>query len=276
MNPHEDHSSSPRFLASSLWKHRVLIVRLTKRDVVGRYKGSLLGLGWSLVHPIFMLSVYTFVFSVVFKARWGESTDESRAQFAVVLFVGLLIHSLFAEVANRSPALIQQNANYVKRVVFPLEILPVVTMGATLFHTLISLGVLLVAFLVIHGFVFWTAIFVPVVLFPLVLLTLGISWFLASIGLYLRDIGQLVVIITTIMLFLSPVFYSASALPQEYQNLLLLNPLTFIIEQSRQVLIHGALPNWAALAVYCGVGTLISWAGFWWFQKTRDGFPDVL
>jgi lipopolysaccharide transport system permease protein len=225
---------------------------------------------------MFMLAVYTFVFSVVFKARWGVEGDETQTVFAIVLFVGLICHSILAEVANKSPTLIQGNVNYVKKVVFPLEILPIVTMGSTLFHSFVSLIVLLMAILVVNGSIYWTVILAPFVFLPLIVLSLGLSWFLASIGTFLRDVGQTVGILTTVLLFLSPVFYPLSALPEKYQGLLLLNPLTYIIEQARRVLIFGQMPDWIGLAAYGLFSCLFAWLGYAWFQKTRKGFADVL
>jgi len=276
INPHAAQPTSLVSLGKSLWRNRQLIVQMTKREVVGRYQGSALGLGWSFLTPVFMLAVYTFVFSVVFKARWGVGAEEGKTQFAVVLFVGMIVHGLFAEVANRAPGLILSNANYVKKVVFPLEILPVVSMGAALFHSLVSLGVLLIAFALFNGYLHWTAIFTPLVLLPLVILTLALAWMLASLGVFLRDVGQTIGIITTVMLFLAPVFYPVTALPEEMRPWIMANPLTFIIEQAREVLIWGRLPNWIGLGLYTLVATVIAWAGYAWFQKTRKGFADVL
>lgn len=263
-------------LARSLLRNRQLIVQMTQREVVGRYKGSALGLAWSFFNPVFMLTVYTFVFSVIFKSRWGVGGEESKTQFAVVLFVGMIVHGLFAEVLNRAPSLILSNVNYVKKVVFPLEILPVVTMGAALFHSLISLGVLLAAFALFNGHLYWTAIFTPLVLLPLVILTMGLAWMLASLGVFLRDVGQTIGIITMVMMFLAPVFYPVTALPEEFRPWLMANPLTFIIEQAREVLIWGHVPDWAGLGTYTVVAMAITWAGYAWFQKTRNGFADVL
>lgn len=249
---------------------------MTKRDIVGRYKGSIMGLGWSFFNPVLMLVVYTFVFSVVLEMRWGIGKEESRTDFAIVLFAGLIIHALFAEVINKAPTLILGNVNYVKKVVFPLEMLPVVAMGGALFHSVISLCVLLIAFAVLNGYINWTAVFLPLILFPLMLITLGFAWLITSLGVYVRDIGQAIGLITTVMLFLAPVFYPITAIPDAYQNLLYINPLTFIIEQSRLVLIAGQLPHWSSLAIYFVISLLIAWSGYAWFQKTRNGFSDVL
>lgn len=275
MNPHAAQPASPAAMLKSLWGNRELIAQMTRREVVGRYKGSVMGLLWSFLNPLFMLAVYSFVFSVVFKARWSGS-GESQTQFAVILFAGMTVHALFAEVLNRAPGIILGNVNYVKKVVFPLEILAVVSLGAALFHALVSLLVLLVAFAMLNGFIQWTAIFAPLVLLPLMLLSLGFGWILSSLGVFVRDIGQLIGVFTTALLFLSPVFFPVSALPESFQPWLNLNPLTFIIEQSREVLIWGNLPDWQGLTLYSIGAGIFAWLGFFWFQKTRKGFADVL
>jgi lipopolysaccharide transport system permease protein len=277
INPHAAQPTSLVALGKSLWRNRQLIVQMTKREVVGRYKGSAMGLAWSFFNPVFMLVVYTFVFSEIFKSRWGGvGGNDSKTQFAVLLFVGLIVLSLFSEVLNRAPGLIVYNVNYVKKVVFPIEILPVVAMGATLFHALISLVVLLAAFALFNGYLHWTAVFTPFVLLPLIILTLGLAWMLASLGVFLRDIGQTIVIITTVLMFLSPVFYPVTAVPEGLRPFIMANPLTFIIEQAREVLIWGHQPDWMGLGVYTLAATVVAWAGYAWFQKTRKGFADVL
>ena len=276
INPHANHQTSLAALARRLWQHRDLIVQMTRREVVGRYRGSIMGLAWSIFNPILLLTVYTFVFSVVFKAKWGAGGEESQAGFAIVLFVGMIIFGVFAEIVNRAPMLILANINYVKKVIFPLEILPVVAMGAALFHALISLGVLLFAMLLVNGSLVWTVVFFPLILLPLVIATLGIAWFLASLGVFVRDVGQTVAIVTTVTMFISPVFYPVSALPEQFQIWLMINPLTLVIEQSRAVMITGRLPDWIGLGISTAGSFLLAWAGFWWFQKTRKGFADVL
>ncbi|MDO9104109.1 MAG: ABC transporter permease [Methylovulum sp.] len=276
-DPHAAQPTSLYTLAKSLWRNRLLIVQMTKREVVGRYKGSILGLAWSFFNPVFMLVVYTFVFSEIFKSRWGGiGGDDSKTQFAVVLFVGMIVLGLFSEVVNRAPGLILSNVNYVKKVVFPIEILPVIVTGAALFHGLISLVVLLAAFTVFNGYLNWTVIFIPLVLLPLIILITGLAWMLASIGVFLRDVGQTIGIITTVLMFLSPVFYPVTAVPERFRPFIMANPLTFIIEQSREVLIWGHLPNWIGLGIYTLAAVVIAWAGYAWFQKTRKGFADVL
>jgi len=277
INPHAPLPTSLAALFKSLWRNRQLIVQMTKREVVGRYKGSAMGLAWSFFNPVFMLAVYTFVFSEIFKARWGgDGGDDSKTQFAVVLFVGMIVLNLFSEVVNRAPSLILANVNYVKKVVFPLEILPIIAMGAALFHSLISLCVLLATFALFNGYLQWTTVFTPLVLLPLVIITTGFTWILASIGVFLRDVGQTIGIITTVLMFLSPVFYPVTAVPERFRVFIMANPLTFIIEQAREVLIWGHLPNWMGLGIYTLAATVFAWIGYVWFQKTRKGFADVL
>lgn len=267
---------SPLAILRSLWQHRQLVWQMSKREVLGRYRGSMMGLAWSLFNPIFMLLVYTFVFSVVFETRWGVSTDEGRGAFAVILFAGMVVHGLFAECVNRAPSLILNNTNYVKKVVFPLEILPWATLVSALFHTAISVLVLLLAEWVLMGGIPWTVVLLPLVWLPFIGSIMGVSWLLASLGVYLRDVAQITGLVTTVLLFMSPVFYPLSRLPEKFQTWLLLNPLTFIIEQTRQVVVFGNLPDWGGLLVYGLFAGLLLWLGFVWFQKTRGGFADVL
>lgn len=276
INPHSRHSTSPFTLISCLWRNRQLILQMTKREVVGRYRGSVLGLAWSFFNPVLMLLVYTFFFAVVFKSRWGTGGTDSKTDFAVILFVGMIVHGLLAEILNRSPKLILDNANYVKKVVFPIEVLPAISICVALFHATISLAVLLVAFLIFNGFIQWTAIFIPLVILPLVILSLGAAWFLASLGVYLRDVAQTIGLFTTVLMFLSPVFYPVTSLPEAVRPWLMINPLTFIIEQAREVMIWGKLPDFQGLAIYTLCAVFIAWLGYIWFQKTRKGFADVL
>ncbi|WP_308874173.1 ABC transporter permease [Thiothrix subterranea] len=198
---------SPLAMLGSVWRNRQLIWQMSKRDVLGRYRGSMIGMAWSFFNPLFMLAVYTFVFSVVFESRWGVDTGESRGSFAVILFAGLVVHGLLAECVNRAPGLILSNANYVKKVVFPLEILPWVTLVSALFHTGISLLVLLIAELLLMQHVPWTVLLLPLVWLPFVMGIMGISWFLAALGVYVRDVAQITGLLTTVLLFMSPVFY---------------------------------------------------------------------
>ena len=266
---------NPLEMMNCLWRNRSLVLASTRREVLGRYRGSAFGILWSLINPLFMLMVYTFVFSVVFKARWGVDS-ESKTEFALVLFSGLIIFNLFAECINRAPSLIVANPNYVKKVVFPLEILPFVGMLSTLYHACISFVVWIVAYTLLFGMPHATILLLPIVILPFIFFIMGLSWALASLGVYLRDTSQFINLITTVLMFLSPIFYPATALPVTYRHLLYLNPLTSVIEQTRDVLFWGKMPNCMLLGIYSLLSYLIAWIGFVWFQKTRKGFADVL
>lgn len=259
----------------SPWRHRELLFSMVQREVIGRYRGSILGLLWSLLNPLFMLLVYTFVFSMMFKLRWPQGSG-SRAEFALLVFAGLLVFNVFSECVTRAPHLIIANTNYVKRVVFPLEILPWVVLGSVLFHALASLLIWLIFHLIFFGLPPLTALLLPLILLPLILFSMGISWLLASLGVYLRDVGQVMGVLTSALMFVSAIFYPASVFPDAYQGILQLNPLTQVIEQARDVLFWGVLPD--PFTWICGLifSSSIAWLGFAWFEKTRKGFADVL
>jgi lipopolysaccharide transport system permease protein len=261
---------------TSFWRHRYLIFQLARRDVVGRYRGSVLGLAWSLVNPLLMLGVYSFLFGIVFRSRWDTTGDGGALQYALMLSVGLIVHGIFAECVNRAPTLVLHNTNYVKRVVFPLEILPWTVMASALFHAVVSVAVWLVVAAVsglpLSPNVFW----LPLVLVPLVLLTMGLGWALASLGVYLRDVTQTVTLLTAVLLFLSPILYPISAVPEEYRFLIELNPLTFIVEQARAVLAQQSLPDFRGVALASLQNFVIAVLGLWWFEKSRKGFADVV
>jgi lipopolysaccharide transport system permease protein len=269
------HSMAPLDVFGSAWRHRGLVLSLIRRDVLGRYRGSMMGVLWSFFNPLFMLAVYTFVFSVVFGARWEVGT-QSKADFALILFAGLLIFNVFAECVTRAPTIVLANPHYVKKMVFPLEILPWVALGSALFHAVVSLGVWLLGFAFFRGLPPPTVVVLPVVLAPLLLLVLGLTWLLAALGVYVRDISQVVGILTTTLMFLTPIFYPADALPDRYRWFLLVNPLAAIVEQTRDVLYWGRLPDPGVWVLTSAVSATVAWLGFAWFQKTRRGFADVL
>lgn len=259
----------------SLWTHRPLVNQLAWRDVHSRYKGSAGGLLWALITPILLLSVYTAVFSGIFQARWGQ--DGGPIEYALQLFVGLTIHGLAAECLNRSPALMLNNVSYVKRVVFPLQVLPVVNMLSALFHFVISLMVLIVFYIIVyHSVPIKGLLYLPFIILPYIILLTGVTYLLAGLGVYLRDIGQIMGLVTTILLFLSPVFYPASMLPPKLQTIFMANPLTLIIEQTRAVIMAGEAPNLPALGFYTIGSIVVLFVGVWAFNKMRKGFADVL
>jgi len=271
----QHYSMAPAEMIASIWRNRYLIKTSIQREVVGRYRGSFMGILWSFFNPVFMLSVYTFVFSVVFKARWHAGSD-SKTQFALILFAGLMVFNLFAECVNRAPGLILANASYVKKVVYPLEILPLINIGGALFHLIVSFAVWLLAFFILFGAPHLTVLLFPVILLPLIMFTAGISWLLASVGVYLRDVSQVISIATTALLFLSPIFYSTASLPEKFRVVMNLNPLTPIIEQTRDILFWNKPPDLPMLAGCYFFSLIVVCLGFAWFQKTRKGFADVL
>lgn len=272
------HSCSLSALAGSLIQHWPLLAQMTRRDVQARYRGSALGMLWSLLTPLLLLAVYTFVFAVVFNVRWGTDAPQmgdGTASFALMLFAGLIVHGFLNECLSRAPGLLLHHSNFVTRVVFPLEIFPWMLIGSALFHACMSLSVLLIATLLYKSAIPLTALALPLVWLPYIILTAGLCWILLSLGVYLRDIGQLIGLLMTVLLFISPVFYPLNAVPEGLRCFLYLNPLTLIIIETRSVLLLGAWPHWQGLGLYMGVALTVAWFGFAWFQKTRKGFADV-
>lgn len=261
----------------NLWQRRELIGQLIRRELSLRYRGSYLGLLWSFIVPLLMLLIYTFVFSAIFEARWGQGSGEMRVgEFALTLFAGLTPFNLFSEIMNRSPHLILAVPNYVKKVVFPLEALPVVAVGSALFHSLISIGILVAGTRLVLGFFSPTLFLLPLAYLPLLLLTLGLSWFLASLGVYIRDIGQGIGVAVQMLFFLSPILYSVDAVPEQYRIWLYLNPLTTVLSGFRRTLLWQEPLAWSAWAAWTMLAALVAWLGYVWFMKTKKGFADVL
>ena len=272
------HTVSLSGVFSSFWNHRSLIFQLTKREIIARYRGSFLGLLWSFITPLVMLVIYTFVFGLVFKVRLSQADvlSDNPYDFAMFLFSGLIVFNLFSECISRAPGLILANVNYVKKVIFPLEILPWVTLGAALFHAGISFFVLQL-FLLLLGHTFsWNILWLPVILLPFLLLIMGLAWLLTSIGVFIRDIGQIVNMLLTALLFMSPIFYPLSALPELIRNYLFLNPLTHVVEQVRNIVLWNQVPHLVHLTLYSFAAIFVAWLGFYWFEKTKKGFADVL
>ncbi len=267
---------NPILLARNVWRHRDLIAQLTRREIEGRYRGAYLGMLWSLAHPLLMLSVYTLVFGVIFRSRWPQARTDSLVDFALILFAGLSAYACFSETVGRSSGVIVSVPNYVKKVIFPLEVLPISILGAALFHMLISVGVLLIVHLLVGGGLPWTIILLPLVSLPLIFLSLGLAWFVASLGVYIRDIGQAVGIVLQVMFFLTPIFYSIEIIPEPFRTLVLLNPMAPVTENFRRVLLWGQLPSFpGTLWWILGTGVVMM-LGYAWFMKTRKGFADVL
>jgi lipopolysaccharide transport system permease protein len=257
------------------WRHRRLIVRLARRRIQTRYRGSVLGSLWTLLQPLMMLAVYTFVFGTVFESRW-QLADGAQTPFALVLFAGMIFYSIFAECVTEAPTLMTANQTYIKQVLFPIEILPWVSVAAALFGFAVNLA-LLVAFQIgSEGIPPATALAAPLWLVPLLLLTLGLGWLLSAAGVFLRDLSQIAGVLTTTLLFLSPIFYPAERIPEAFQPAYALNPLVPMIEGFRGALFEGRLPEARALLLATALGGAVAWLGFLGFVNTKKGFADVL
>ncbi len=257
-----------------MWQ-RSLIRELSKREVLGRYRGASFGMAWSVISPFMMLGVYAFAFGSVLNSRWPHEAGGNHA-YAVILFVGLIMHGFFAECLTRAPTLVVANPNFVKRIVFPLEILPWPMMLSALFHAFTNLLVLAVLMLALEHRLPPTMLLLPAIILPFALLTLGVSWMLASLGVYFRDISQVMPVLAAALLFLSSAIVPVSVLTPRLQTLFHLNPLTFFIDQARLVVLAGKAPDWTALAIATVVGYLVAWLGHAWFLATKRGFADVL
>ncbi len=264
-----------------LWQRCDLIGQLSRREVTQRFRGAVLGVAWSLINPLINLAIYTFVFCVIFKGTWSEpgydqSLADSRWFFALMLFAGLIPFTVFSEVAMRAPTLILSVPNYVKKVVFPLEVLPIVVVISTIVHSLLSIGILLIgSILFMHGIT--PAVFLlPLAYLPLALGCVGLCYFLSSLGMYLRDMAQAIGPVVSILSFLTPIFYPASKIPQAYQWLMYLNPLTMVVQVFRRTLLPGPGFPWSGWSILMALSIAMAAGGYIWFMKTKDGFADVL
>lgn len=279
----------PLAMVRNLWSHRQLAWQLARRDIVGRYRSSWLGLLWAVITPLILLAIYTFVFAVVFNARWGDDAAESRGVFALTMFCGMLIYNLFAEVANRSPMLIVENPNYVKKVVFPLEVLIVSSLIAAMFSLLVGFGVWLVGWgLIMQTWPSWTVVWLPLVLMPVSLVTLGCGWFLASLGVFIRDLTHAVLLGTQVLFFATPIFYRVERVPPSFQFVMKLNPLTHAVGDARRVMLGqqylewigqpgGAThPYWGVWAMTVVASAAFALLGYAFFMKSKRAFADVL
>jgi lipopolysaccharide transport system permease protein len=268
---------SPARMVRDLWTQRELTLRIAQRDIVGRYRNSWLGLLWSIISPLALLAIYTFVFSIVLNIRWGDDGVESRGEFALTLFSGLLVFNLFAEVVNRAPTLVVDNAQYVKKVVFPLEVLVVAGVLTALFNFGVGLLVWLSGWgLIMQSWPHETFVWLPLVLVPVVLTTAGLSWFLASLGVFVRDVRHAVILATQVLFFATPIFYSLERVPLPYRDWMLLNPLTQAVENARDVMMYGQAPAWAQVLLYTVIAAAAALVGYAFFAKSKRAFSDVI
>lgn len=260
---------------SAFGRHRNLTRELVRNEILGRYRGASFGMLWSLLSPFLMLIVYTIAFGSILKGRWPQ-VGETHAEFGLVIFVGIFVHGFFGECFTRSPRLMLEHANYVKRVVFPLDILPWTMVLSALFHLAMNVLVFCLLSFFVYRQLSPLVVLLPVVLAPLVLLTVSVCWVASSLGVYLRDIVQVVPVVSTAMFFLSSAIVPVHAVPEKYQLLFHLNPLTFFIDQARAVALWGRQPDWAGLGLYALAGLVAVFATHAWFRRTSRGFADVL
>lgn len=254
-------------------RHYYLLTQLVRRDILARYKGSMLGLGWGLLFPLLILLAYTFIFRTVFKVRWPGGSD-STEEFALQVFAGLVIFNLFSDLLNRAPRLILEQPNLVKRVVFPLEILSWVAMGNAIFHAVLGLLILLLGVAIVGpGLTPW-ALLAPLVMMACVPFLLGMAWLLSGLGVFIRDISHFMGPALTMLMFMSPVLYPVTSLPKDFAGLLWLNPLTVPIENLRYLLLKSHEPNWTSLVIYAIVGMLFAVLTYQFFIRVRPAFSD--
>jgi lipopolysaccharide transport system permease protein len=263
-------------LARSLRANRFILRSLIRNEILSRYSKTILGVVWSMINPLVMIVIYSFVFGVIFEVRFGRAAGTTEVPYGIVLFSGLLLHVFMAETLLRAQSVILDNPNYVKRVIFPLEILPIGILIANVIQAGIALGVLVIVILIAGFSIPVTALLLPIVWAPLMLVTLGLAMMVASLGVFVRDIGQVLGFMMTILMFASSILFPADMLPEAIRPWLLLNPLTIIVDQTRAVLLWGEMPNWRLLGYYSVVSVIVAWGGCWWFLRTRRGFADVM
>lgn len=261
---------------SQVWLQRQLFLKLLLRDFAERYRGSFLGLTWSLLLPLLSLLVFTFFFGIIFKMRWAGASNGSLTDLALILFVGITLYNFLAECLNRAPSLILSHQNYVKNVIFPLEMLPAVMVASSLLTMGLMFSLVILLQATIGTGLSWTVLLLPIIVLPLVLFVLGLSWFLSSLGVFVRDTQQVMVPVVQLLMFMSPVFYPLSHLPEFIRPWLQLNPLAWVIEQARGVLLFGHSPVWTSYGFYLLASSLVALLGAYWFARTRKGFADVL
>jgi lipopolysaccharide transport system permease protein len=267
---------NPFHIIRHLWRHGNLIKQLTRREIFMRYKGSFLGFAWAFIHPLMMLTVYTFIFSVIFQAKWGVTSDEGRLGFALALFTGILTFNIVGEVANASPHLIIHHPNYVKKVIFPLEILPVVHLLSTLAHALLGMGILTLGFAFTSYRLNGTLLMLPLVWLPVIFTSLGLGYFLSSLGVFIRDLGPSVGVLVNMLLFLSPIFFPISSVPESLKIYCQMNPIAIFVEDARRVVLWGQYPDWPWFFAGAGFSLILFVLGFIWFMRSKSAFADVM
>lgn len=262
-------------MIKTIYNNNYLLRQLIKKDIEEKYKGSILGMLWSIIVPILMLCIYTFIFSEVFQAKWDIDTT-NKYQFALVLFCGLSAFNLVSEVMNRSTTLIASNVNYVKKVIFPLELFPVVITFSALFNCVISYLILIVAIYILNGMISPTLFLIIPAFIPLIILTIGLGLFISALSVYLKDVSNAIAVIVTMLMYLSPVFFPLSSVPDDFRGMCEVNPMTYIIENFRNVVLYGEKLNLKFFVISSLFAVVIYAIGYLTFMRTKEGFADVL
>ena len=270
------HTLNPVGCLFHLWHHRSLILQLVKKAVLVRYRGTFLGLVWAFIQPLLMLTVYTFVFSVIFEAKWGQGLDQSRLSFALALFTGILTFNIVGDTVSASPDLIFHHTNFVKKVVFPLEILPLVKLIESIIYSIFGMAVLIATQILATHHLHWTLILLPLVWLPVAFFALGWSYFIASLGVFVRDIGSVTNVAVTMLFFLSPIFYPLTAVPDKLRFYCQLNPIAIFVQDARRVVLWGDAPDWQWFGICFLISLAVFMLGFNWFMKTKHAFADVM
>jgi lipopolysaccharide transport system permease protein len=260
--------------AALVSEHRGLVRSMARRDFTSRYKGSVIGPAWAIITPAVMIIIYTAIFSGIFGARFGAQGGHLR--FAVYLFCGLLPWTAFSDGVQRSTTSLTDNVNLVKRVVFPTEALPVNLALSGIAQQLIGTIVLLAGALKVEHTIRPTALLLPLLLAPQFLMTAGLGWLMASLGVFIRDMPQINQLVLTTWMYLTPILYPESLIPQKYQWVVNLNPMAPLIRNYRRILLEGTAPDWKGLAVTMAFALVCFIFGYWWFQRTKKAFADIL
>ncbi len=264
----------PDRMFTQAWAQRELMRELVKREIADRYRGTVFGLAWSFSQPIFMLAVYTVAIGMLLGVKWPGV--DSHGELALALYAGLLVFNLFADCMSRAGETVAAHPNYVKKVVFPLPLLAWTPVIAAAVHMLVNLAVWLAFYVWMKGMPHWTVVFVPAIMLPVMLMSLGLVWIVGAIGVYARDIGHASNLVVQAMLFLSPIFYDARMLPQNIQDLLRLNPLGFLVSSAREAMMEGRVPDLPMLAAFAAGTWLFAMLGLALFERLQDGFADAL
>ena len=252
-----------------------LLSNMTITDIKKRFQGSILGIFWAVIAPLIMLVIYTVIFSEVFSIKWNSDTS-NKFEFAMMLFCGLCMYNMFSTVLGRSVGLIEQNKNFVKKVVFPIEILPVTITLSALFDCVISIIVLIAATFILTSNITITILQVPVILLPHIVFCLGIAYFFSALSVYVKDMANFISILITVCMYASPVFFPLSALPEKFRFFIMLNPMTYGMENMRLAVIHGEVLNFEYYLISVVSAVTFHLAGKWVFNKAKRGFADLL